>query len=260
MLIIGALETLSIKDYTGILIASGILFFLVFLVVISETAKKYKQLKSEFRIEFKQKVFRVLLKYLAPNTEYWSDKVIDRGTLKNSKLVGTKYHKREGEDYFEGKMNGRAYEFCELKLFKSSSSNKDLAFFEGIFMKIEYPSPYKGPILLRLDSQKNSHRKTVGYKKLIECLEQMARKVIYPLNASLDGGYLYITISAPSTKNFFSVRLDQPLDEMLIWEETEQTLSVLDAGARVTDTQLEDLLEEVALYLDFVDKLTQIEA
>ncbi|MCP4438296.1 MAG: hypothetical protein GY810_05065 [Aureispira sp.] len=51
--------------------------------------------------------------------------------------------------------------------------------------------------------------------------------------------------------------LSETLD---LGEENKHTLSVLDAGTRVTDTQLEDLMEEIALYLGFVDKLTKLTA
>lgn len=297
---------IDLAEYSNLILWAGLILGGVLIMVTRNTHKKYKKQKSKFRLDFKQNVFKVLLKYLAPNTLYFPDKTFRKTVFKESKLFNYKGSLTiEGDDFFEGKLNNKSFLLGEI-LATATTTYRDSegthtqikTVFNGILLRAELPLHIDGFLVIEPRNLAAGLKRKIGYfigvdsreeftnlssnkyfnenfrvfassrkleeplsvqlVALIELLCDLKETLNYPIQVSLNQKYVSIAIEAPIEKNFFSVKLNQPLDKMLVWEESKHSSLVLDAGTRESDTQLEGLLEETAFYLDLVDRITKL--
>ncbi|MCP4438291.1 MAG: DUF3137 domain-containing protein [Aureispira sp.] len=142
----------------------------------------------------------------------------------------------------------------------SSKKNQDLKVFIGGGEKKVITSPYSSSFGSYYEIVANDFREVEEFLKpeLVRILCHLKEEMGYDVKMNVGAGKAYVAISHTKFHDFFSIDYNKPLDKTLVHHSHKKSkVDILDEGITWTDTQLQDLIDEVSLYFELLDVLTK---
>lgn len=130
--------------------------FIVFIILLIIVSYRYIRMHSEYKLNFKNKVVRDVIKLIDNSLTYEPEKYITKEVFNKSKIFQPIIDRYEGSDLIHGKIGKTAIMLSQIKAEKTESrSNSDgdtetewVTIFQGVFFVADFHKHFRTKVIL----------------------------------------------------------------------------------------------------------------